>query len=186
MKVLTGTIQRSRRLRNSACFRTNPCKFQFVERFGEVKFSGTQIDPERMESIELLRTQTRMPLPEERRKSLLSVLTTCDENCTSIETDCGRQAAKEYRMEIELGHIKTYSDASEAIVTLDKIISVQLRDRLFLTIPPDRAAVLVNLNCSGPSSVRDFRRVNTILRRRESRVTSDFEQRERLSFDLIE
>ena len=36
--------------------------------------------------------------------------------------------------------IKTYSDASEAIGTLDKIIMLQLRENLFMFISPDRAA----------------------------------------------
>lgn len=50
------------------------------------------------------------------------------------------QAAKGYRGEAESGRIKTYSDAAEAVVTLDKIIKIQLRENLFMFISPDRAA----------------------------------------------
>lgn len=114
--------------------------FNLIERFGKVTFSGSEILPSKMESIELLSTRTRMDLPPEWQKSILSVLTSVEKNCEDISLKLAVQAIRDYRVEIESGRITTYSDASEVIVTLDKIITLQLREHLFMFIPPDRAS----------------------------------------------
>jgi hypothetical protein len=114
--------------------------FNLFERFGKVKFSGSQISADRMESIELLPTRTRMDLAANWKECLLRVLTSVEENCQEIGLKLAVQAATDYRIELEAGRIKTYSDASEAIVTLDKIITLQLRENLFMSVPADRAA----------------------------------------------
>lgn len=111
-----------------------------IERFGKVKFSGSEISADQMESIELLTTRTRMELLPDWQKGVLTILTSIEKHCESIGLKLAAQAARDYRVDIESGRIKTYSDASEAIVALDKIIVLQLRENLFMFIPPDRAA----------------------------------------------
>src|SRR5580692_12795766 len=93
-----------------------------IERFGKVKFSGTEIVPTEMEYIELRSTRTRTDLPEDWRKSVVSILTSVEKYCESISLKLASQAAGEFLGEIRAGTIKTYSDASEAIGTLEKII----------------------------------------------------------------
>jgi hypothetical protein len=111
-----------------------------IERFGKVKFSGNEISPNQMESIELLPARTRMELPPDWQKSVLSILTSVEEHCESIGLTIAAQAARDYRLDQESGRINTYSDASEAFGTLDKIIKLQLRENLFMTISRERAA----------------------------------------------
>jgi hypothetical protein len=114
--------------------------FNLIERFGKVKFSGTDIVPSQMESIELLPARTRTALPPEWRKSILTILGSVEKDCEGIGLRLAALAARDYRVELESGRINTYSDAAEAIVTLDKIIVLQLRENLFMFIPSDRAA----------------------------------------------
>jgi hypothetical protein len=111
-----------------------------IERFGKVKFSGSEISPDQMESIELLPARTRMEIPPEWKKSVLSILISVEKHCDCIGLKLATQAARDSRVELESGRIKTYSDASEAFGTLDKIIKLQLRENLFMIISPDRAA----------------------------------------------
>jgi hypothetical protein len=111
-----------------------------IERFGTVKFSGSEILPNQMESIELLPARTPMELPPDWRKSVLSILTSVEKHCEIINLKLAAHAAGDYRTDLESGRIRTYSDASDAFGTLDKIIKLQLRDNLFMSIPPDRAA----------------------------------------------
>lgn len=132
--------------------------FNLIERFGKVKFSGSEIVPNQMESIELLPSRTRMELPAEWRKSILSILTSVEKNCESIGLKLAVQAIRDYRAELESGRIKTYSDASEVIVTLDKIIVLQLRENLFMAIPPDRASFYAEPQLFGEEVSRRFSR----------------------------
>jgi hypothetical protein len=111
-----------------------------IERFGKVKFSGSEISPNQMESIELLPARTRMGLPPDWKQSVLSILTSVEKHCDSIGLKLAAKAAIDYRAELESGEIKTYTDASEAFGTLGKIIMLQLRENLFMFISPDRAA----------------------------------------------
>src|SRR5882672_8147276 len=111
-----------------------------IERFGKVKFSGSEIVPDQMESIELLPARTRMELPPEWQKSVLKILTAVEQHCEYIGLKLSTQAARDARVELESGRIKTYSDASEAFGALDKIIQLQLRENLFMIISPERAA----------------------------------------------
>jgi len=85
-----------------------------IERFGKVKFSGSEIVPDQMESIELLPARTRMELPPEWQKSVLKILTAVEQHCEYIGLKLSTQAARDARVELESGRIKTYSDASEA------------------------------------------------------------------------
>src|SRR5580704_12023066 len=114
--------------------------WNLMERFGNVKFAGSEISMNHMESIELLSTRTRMDLSPDWQKSVLSILTTVEKQCENIGLKLAAKAAREYREEIEAGRIKTFSDASEAVVTLDKIIVLQLRENLFMFISPEQAA----------------------------------------------
>jgi hypothetical protein len=123
-----------------------------------VKFSGSEVVPSQMESIELLRTRTRMDLPVDWQKSILSVLTSVEKNCEDIGLKLAVQATRDYRVEIECGRIKTYTDASEAISTLDKIITLQLRENLFMFIPPDRAAFYAEPQLFGEAVNKRFPR----------------------------
>lgn len=132
--------------------------FNLIERFGKVTFSGSEIVPSQMESIELLPTRTRMDLPPEWQKSILSILTSVEKNCEDISLNLAVQAIRDYRVELESGRIKTYSDASEAIVTLDKIITLQLRENLFMFIPPDRAAFYAEPQLFGEAVNKRFSR----------------------------
>jgi hypothetical protein len=127
-----------------------------IERFGTVKFSGNQISADQMESIELLSTRTRRDLPEDWHKSVLSILTSVEKQCEGLGLKLGVQAARDYRSELESGRIKTYSDASEAIGTLDRIIVLQLRDNLFMFIPPDRAAFYADPQLFGEAVNKRF------------------------------
>jgi hypothetical protein len=111
----------------------------FMERAGTVKFTGTEIVADKMESIELLSSRTRTPFPAHWQKSFLSILASVEKHCEIISLKLAAQAAREYRAEIESGRITTYSEASEAIGTLDKIIMLQLRENLFMVIAPERA-----------------------------------------------
>jgi len=110
-----------------------------IERFGNVRFLGNEIAPDQMESIELLRARTRRELSTDWKNSTLSILKSLEKHCEIIGLKLAAQAARDYRAELESGRIKTYSDASEAFGTLDKIIMLQLRDNLFMFISPDRA-----------------------------------------------
>ena len=114
--------------------------WNLMERLGKVKFSGTQISPDQMESIELLPTRTRTNITEDWQKSILSILTSLEAHCSDIGLKLTLQAARDYRTELESGRIKTYSDASGAVITLDKIITLELRENLFMSVPADRAA----------------------------------------------
>jgi hypothetical protein len=127
-----------------------------VERFGVVKFSGSEISPNHMESIELLSARTRMELPPDWQKSVLSILASVEAHCESISLKLAAQAARDYRAELESGRIKTYSDASEAIGTLDKIIMLQLRENLFMFISPDRAAFYAKAQLFGEAVNKRF------------------------------
>ena len=111
-----------------------------IERFGIVKFSGGEVSPDKMESIELLSARTRTRLLPGWQESIPSILASVEQHCQSIGLKLAAQAACEYRSELESGRIATYSDVSEAITTLGKIISLQLRENLFMYIPPERAA----------------------------------------------
>jgi hypothetical protein len=127
-----------------------------VERFGKVKFAGSEISPNQMESIELLPTRTRMELPADWQKSVLSILSSVEKHCESIGLKLAAEAARDYRVELESGKIKTYSDASEAIGTLDKIITLQLRENLFMFISPDRAALYAKPQLFGEAVNKRF------------------------------
>lgn len=91
-----------------------------IERFGKVKFSGREIAPSEMEHIELRATRTRTDFPEDWRKSVESILTSVAKYCESIGLKLASQAAGEFLGEIRAGTITTYSDASEAIGTLER------------------------------------------------------------------
>jgi hypothetical protein len=132
--------------------------FNLIERFGMVKLSGSENRPSQMESIELLRTRTRMDLPVDWQTSILSVLTSVEKNCEDIGLKLAVQAVRDYRAELESGRIKTYTDASEAIATLDKIITLQLREQLFMFIPPDRAAFYAEPQLFGEAVNKRFSR----------------------------
>lgn len=110
-----------------------------MERFGNVKFSGNEAVAEEAVSIELLTTRTRRDLPADWHKSLLSILTSVEKQCEIIGLKLAAQAARDYRGELQSGKIKAYTDASEAIGTLGKIIMLQLRENLFMFIPPARS-----------------------------------------------
>lgn len=110
-----------------------------IERFGKVKFSGA-VTSSSMESIELLPSRTQMDLLPDWQKSLLSILQSVKLNCESIGLKLAAQAASDYHSEVESGRIKTFSHASEAVATLDKILMLELRKNLFMFIPPERAA----------------------------------------------
>ncbi|MGB8459868.1 MAG: hypothetical protein WCE50_19250 [Candidatus Acidiferrum sp.] len=122
-----------------------------IERFGKVKFSGTEIAPSEMEHIELRSTRTRTDFPEDWRKSVESILTSVEKYCESIGLKLASQAAGEFLGEIRAGTITTYSDASEAIGTLEKIIKLQLRENLFVFISPERAAFYAKPQLFGES-----------------------------------
>lgn len=111
----------------------------FIERAGTVKFTGTETVADKVESIELRSSRTRTPFPTHWQKSFLSILTSVEKHCEVISLKLAAQAAREYRVEVESGRITTYSEASEAIGTLDKIIMLQLRENLFMVIAPERA-----------------------------------------------
>lgn len=110
-----------------------------IERFGKVTFAG-DIAAGKMESIELLPSRTEMDLLPDWKKSFLTILTMIEKQCGAIGLRLAADAARDYRAELESGRIKTHTDVSNAIVTLDKIIALQLRENLFMSIPPDRAA----------------------------------------------
>jgi len=118
-----------------------------TERFGKVKFSGTEASPDQMEYIELLSTRTRMDLPQDWRESVLSILGSVEKYCDSIGLKLASQAAREFLTELQSGTITTYSDVSEAIGTLGRIIRLQLRENLFMFISPERAAFQIRPLC---------------------------------------
>ncbi|MHB8524847.1 MAG: hypothetical protein ACYDD2_01645 [Candidatus Acidiferrales bacterium] len=97
-----------------------------------------------------------MELPPDWRKSILSILTSVEKHCESIGLKLAVQGAREYRAELESGRIKSYSDASEAIGTLDRIIMLQLRENLFMFIPPDRAAFYAKPHLFGEAVNKRF------------------------------
>jgi hypothetical protein len=67
-----------------------------IERFGKVKFSGTEIIPSEMEYIELRSTRTRTDLPEDWQESVVSILTSVEKYCKSIGLKLASQAAEEF------------------------------------------------------------------------------------------
>lgn len=110
-----------------------------IERLGTVKFSGSEIDPARMESIELLTSRSPMDLLPGWQNSALSVLTSIQKYCDSIGLHLAATASKDFHDDLSSGRIKTHGQLSEAMGTLDTIIKLQLRENLFMFVPPDRA-----------------------------------------------
>ena len=129
-----------------------------IERFGNVKFSGTEISADQMESIELLSTRTRRPLPPDWQNSVLSIFASVEKHCESIGLKLAAQAARDYREDLECGRLQTYSDASQAVTTLDKIIMLELRENLFMFISPDRATFYAKPQLFGEAVNKRFSR----------------------------
>jgi hypothetical protein len=136
----------------------------FFERAGMVKFSGGQFAASEAESVELLTGRTRREFFPEWGKSILSILTSVEKHCEDIGLKLAAKGARDYRAELESGSIKTYSDASDAIGTLDKIIRLELRENLFMFIPPDRAAFYAKPQLFGEAVNRRFLRACMTLR----------------------
>jgi len=112
----------------------------FIERAGTIKFSGDKVDMSRVESVEFLMHRERREFLPGAKDSLVSILDSVTKHCEEIELGLAAKAAREYREDLESGKITTYSDLSEALATLDKIITLQLRDNLFTFIAADRAS----------------------------------------------
>jgi hypothetical protein len=112
----------------------------FIERANTIKFSGDKVDMSRVESIELLTHRERREFLPGVKDNVLSILDSVAKHCEEIDLGLAATAARDYREGIESGKITTYSDLSEALGTLDKIIMLQLRDSLFMFIPTDRAS----------------------------------------------
>ena len=89
--------------------------FNLFERLGNVKFSGSQISADQMESIEILPTRTRTDMTANWQNCILRVLTSVEQNFQELGLKIAVQAAKDYRTELESGRMKTYSDASAAV-----------------------------------------------------------------------
>jgi hypothetical protein len=111
----------------------------FLERGGIAKFSGAEIDVRQVESIEFRTKRTRTDLAADWKTSSLSILRSVEIQCESIGLKLAAKAAGDYRSQLESGRIKTYSDISDAVGTLDKIITLELLDSLFMHVPSDRA-----------------------------------------------
>lgn len=129
---------------------------ELFERFGLVNFDSAEIDFSKMRSIELLPSRTPMQLLPEWKKSIVSILTSVEKHCGLIGLNLAAQAAKDYRAEVEAGHIATYGSAAEAVVTLDKIIKLELRENLFMFIAPDRAAFYAKPQLFGEAVNKKF------------------------------
>jgi hypothetical protein len=110
--------------------------FNLFERLGIVKLKSA----DQMESIELLPTRTKQDMTANWQKSILRVLTLVEQNFQELGLKMAAQAARDYLTELESGRMKTYTDASAAVITLDKIITLELRENLFMSVPADRAA----------------------------------------------
>jgi hypothetical protein len=112
----------------------------FMERSAKAKFTGTEIVPSEMESIELQARRTRTDLSVDWKKSTLSILKSVGIQCDGIGLKLGAKVARDYHAQLESGRVKTYSDISDAVGTMDKIITLELRENLFMYISSDRAA----------------------------------------------
>jgi hypothetical protein len=97
-----------------------------------------------------------MDMPARWQESVLRILTSVEESCKEIGLKLTLQAAEGYRTELESGRIKTYSDASEAVITLDKIVTLELRENLFMVVPADRAAFYAKPQLLGEAVNRRF------------------------------
>jgi hypothetical protein len=87
---------------------------ELIERFGLVHFDSAEIDFSKMRAIELLPSRTPMQLLPEWKKSVVSMLTYVEKHCGLIGLNLAAQAARDYRAEVEAGHIATYGSAAEA------------------------------------------------------------------------
>ncbi len=111
----------------------------FVERAGHVNFSGSEMSVDSMESIELLPTRSARNLWPDWQKNLPSILSSVEKQCEMIGLKLAAQTARDYRTEVESGRIKTFGAVYEAVGILSKLVTLQLRENLFMFVPTGRA-----------------------------------------------
>ncbi len=121
------------------------------ERFGMVHLKDGKL-----ESMELLPTITPMNLDENWRESVISILKSVQLHCQSIGLNLAVQAAKDYREAIEAKRINTHGQVVQAIATLDKVITLQLKANLFMFIASDRADSYANPQLFGDGVSKKF------------------------------
>jgi len=127
-----------------------------IERFGEVRFAGSKIEAGQMESIQLRTSRSIRTVGEDWKSAFITFLQVVQHQGSKIGLDLAVKAAKDYLDEVERGQINSYTHMEKALVALDKVITLQLRNNLFMFVPSDRASYYSQAELFGEQVNRRF------------------------------
>lgn len=126
-------------------------RHDFVERIGTVSYVEGSL-----QSIEVRPSRTPLDLNDNERSGLIGLLLQIQEYCNGFSLRTAVHAAEEFVDGLKSERIKTNGHATQEIVALDKIIGIELREKLFLQVPTERAAFYANPELFGEEVNKKF------------------------------
>ena len=128
------------------------------ERFGKVQFLGSETESDEMKSIELLASREIRKIGPDSKEAFIAFLKLVENHGSEIGLDLAVTAARDYLADVKNGAISSYTDMERSLVALDRVITLQLQNNVFMVVPSERASFFSQAELFGEKINRRFPR----------------------------